>query len=349
MPLTLNRRVAVWPDVAGLLASFDLKRDQLLTTANPKTARDGRQRIAIHHAMPARGLARQCDPDTAAATKTRGFIRSVADLAERHGMRAAVARHNGCRFATPGCAEACLGFAGHGGMSVDVAACRGRRTMARLADPVTYGRAILWAAAGELAAARAAGLPFALRCNGTDEHPWHRLTFPVTVADAVAIRRRYGVDVATGEALTLADALRAFNDDVNLYEYLKAPADGVDGLSAWRAAGWDITASFAADRPTACRDAIAAVRAGFRVAVPVAIGKGAPIPSRVTITAGGESITLATVDGDASDARFRDPGAVAVILRAKRSRGADPTAAGRFILPDRARVDLFDGCVEFCA
>ena len=79
MPSTLNRRVAVWSDVAGLLSSFDLKRDQLLTTANPKATRDGRQRIAIHHGTPARALARQCDPATAATTKTRGFIQSLAD------------------------------------------------------------------------------------------------------------------------------------------------------------------------------------------------------------------------------------------------------------------------------
>lgn len=345
MPSTLNRRVRAPEDVDRLLTLFGLTPGQLLTTANPKTARDGRQRIAIHHALPSRGLARACDPATAAPTAPRGYLPALAALAERNGMVAAVARHNGCPYATSGCASACLAHAGHGGLSVDVAACRGRRTMARLADPVTYARAILWAACGELAAARAAGLPFALRLNGTDEFPWFAQRFPISVADAVAIRRRYGVDVETGDALTVADAFAAPNPDARLYEYLKAPVDAPDGLRAWRAAGFDVTASFAADRSTACRDAIAAARAGFRVAVPVAIGKGQPIPSGVIISDGRDAVALRTVDGDASDARYRDPSPVAVILRAKRSRGADPDAAGRFILPDRERVDLVDGSV----
>jgi len=121
-----------------------------------------------------------------------------------------------------------------------------------------------------------------------------------------------------------------------------------DGLRAWRAAGWDVTASFAADRVTSCPDAVAAAREGFRVAIPVAISKGQSIPSRVVISCGGGSVSLQAVDGDTSDARFLD-GCHAVILRAKRSRGADPVAASRFILPNRSRVDLACGSVEFCA
>ena len=347
MSATLNRRVLPPSDVDRLLRLYALTPDALLTTANPKTARDGRQRIAIHHALPSRGLARACDPATVAPTAPRGYLPGVARLAERSGMLATVARHNGCPYATAGCASACLAHAGHGGLSVDVAECRGRRTLARLADPVTYARAILWAACAELARARAAGLPFALRLNGTDEFPWFAQRFPVSIADAVAIRRRFGVDVETGDALTIADAFAAPNADARLYEYLKAPTDAPDGLRAWRAAGFDVTASFAADRPTACRDAIAAARAGFRVAVPVAIGKGQPIPSGVIISDGSaDAVALRTVDGDASDARYRDPSdRVAVILRAKRSRGADPSTASRFILPDADRVDLADGSV----
>lgn len=348
MPSTLNRRVLPPSDVDRLLRLYALTPDSLLTTANPKTARDGRQRIAIHHALPSRGLARACDPATVAPTAPRGYLPGVARLAERSGMLATVARHNGCPYATAGCASACLAHSGHGGLSVDVAECRGRRTLARLADPVTYARAILWAACAELARARAAGLPFALRLNGTDEFPWFAQRFPVSIADAVAIRRRFGVDVETGDALTIADALAAPNADARLYEYLKAPTDAPDGLRAWRAAGFDVTASFAADRPTTpCRDAIAAARAGFRVAVPIAIGKGQPIPSGVIISDGSaDAVALRTVDGDASDARYRDPSdRVAVILRAKRSRGADPSTASRFILPDADRVALADGSI----
>lgn len=164
---------------------------------------------------------------------------------------------------------------------------------------------------------------------------------------------RYGVDVEIGESLNIREALAGrqhwvtgLNPDVDFYEYLKAPLGGPDGLRAWRAAGWDVTASFAADRVTACPDAIAAAREGFRVAIPVAIAKNQPIPSRVVISSGGESVDLQAVDGDTSDARFCDPAGCAVILRAKRSRGADPVTASRFILPNRSRVDLASGCVE---
>jgi hypothetical protein len=205
----------------------------------------------------------------------------------------------------------------------------------------------LLASCRELARARSLALPLACRFNGTDETPWHRLRFSVSTADAVAIRARYGVDVEIGESLNIREALAAFNPDVDFYEYLKAPLTGPDGLRAWRAAGWDVTASFAADRVTACPDAVAAAREGFRVAVPVAIPKGQPIPSRVVISCGGDSVSLQAVDGDTSDARFQDK-TCAVILRAKRSRGADPVAASRFILPNRSRVDLACGSVEFC-
>jgi hypothetical protein len=182
------------------------------------------------------------------------------------------------------------------------------------------------------------------------------LRFSVSTADAVAIRSRYGVDVEIGESLNIREALAGrqhwvtgLNPDVDFYEYLKAPLGGPDGLRVWRAAGWNVTASFAADRVTACSDAVAAAREGFRVAIPVAIPKGQPIPSRVVISGGCGSVSLPTVDGDTSDARFRDPMGCAVILRAKRSRGADPVAASRFILPNRSRVDLACGSVEFCA
>lgn len=356
MPLTLNRRVSPMADAVAHLSEFNLSIDSILTTDSAKARKDSRRVFAMHYATPARGLATACDSGAVATTKPRGYLASVAALADRHGMRAAVASHNGCKFSTAGCRAGCLAFSGHGGLSVDVASCRARRTLARLADPVLYARAVLLASCRELARARSLALPLAVRLDGTDETPWHRLRFSVSTADAVAIRARYGVDVEIGESLNIREALAGrqhwvtgLNPDVDFYEYLKAPLGGPDGLRAWRAAGWDITASFAADRGvTACSDAIAAAREGFRVAIPVAIAKNQPIPSRVVISSGGESVSLQAVDGDTSDARFLD-GCHAVILRAKRSRGADPVAASRFILPNQSRVDLASGSVEFCA
>ena len=349
MSLTLNRRVSPMTDAVAHLSKFNLSIDSILTTDSAKARKDARRVFAMHYATPARGLATACDSGAVATTAPRGYLASVAALADRHGMRAAVASYNACKFSTAGCRAGCLAYSGHGGLSIDVASCRARRTLARLADPVLYARAVLLASCRELARARSLALPLALRLNGTDETPWHRLRFSVSTADAVAIRARYGVDVEIGESLNIREVLAVFNPDVDFYEYLKAPLTGPDGLRSWRAAGWDVTASFASDRLTSCFDAISAARDGFRVAIPVAIPKSQPIPSRVVITSGCDSLSLQAVDGDTSDARFRDPMGCAVILRAKRSRGADPVAASRFILPYQSHVDLFSGSVDFCA
>jgi hypothetical protein len=221
---------------------------------------------------------------------------------------------------------------------VAVAAARGRRTLAMLADPVAYGRAILWAIARQWQRAQADGLPLAVRLRGTDEGPrvgWHRLRLSVSPLEAVTLARRYGLPVVAGDRLTLPDALAVPRGEgaLHLYDYSKAPLSGPLGLRAQSAAGWDITASMAADRATAAADAAAAARAGYRLAVPVALAKGAPLPVALTLTpTGGAPVTLSAVDGDATDHRWADPAGVAVILRTKISRGADATLADPFSL-----------------
>ena len=339
-------------DVAELLRGFDLTLSGILTTSSAKAAHTTAAGVALsamHYALPHRALARAVDVrNVDAPTAPRAYVAALAHLAAAYGLSERAARHNACRYATPGCAAACLHQAGHGGLSVDVVAARGRRSLAHLADPVTYARAVAYATAAQLQRAARAGLPLALRLNGTTETPWFAQRLPLSVADAERIRRRYGVDVETGDALTLADAFAADRERgaLHLYEYAKAPVDAPDGLRAWSAAGWDVTASFAADRPTACRDAVAAVRAGFRLAVPVALRRdAAPLRSVTVETDAGDVVTMPAVDGDQTDARYREPAAVAVVLREKRARGADRAQADRFILPDAERVRLVDGAI----
>jgi hypothetical protein len=303
----------------------------------------------MHYALPHRALARAIDPrNVDAPTAPRAYIAPLRALADAYALSERAAAYNACPYATPGCAAACLHQAGHGGLSVDVVAARGRRSLAMLADPVTYARAVVYAVAAQLQRAARLGLPLALRMNGTSETPWFAQCFPLSATDAARIRRRYGVDVATGDRLTLADAFAADRErgTLHLYEYLKAPVDAPDGLRAWSAAGWDVTASFAADRSTAIGDAIAAVRAGFRVAFPIALQRGAaPLRSVTLETDRGDVVTLPAVDGDATDARYNDAPGAAVILREKRARGANRAAADRFILPDAPRITLHDGTV----
>ena len=338
-------------DVAGLLDAFGLPFAGILTTTSHKaqlTTRAGVARSAMHYALPHRALARAVDANnTGATTAPRGYIAPLRDLATARGMLGVALSHNGCMHATTGCAAACLAHSGHGGLSVLVQAARGRRTLAMLADPHTYARAVVFAVAAELQRAERAGLPLALRLNGTDESPWCTAnTFALTAADAEHLRRRFGVVVETGAILNIADAFAPERSRLHLYEYLKAPVDHWSGLRAWQASGWDVTASFAADRSTACRDAVDAVRAGFRVAVPVALKRNAaPLRSVTFETTRGDVVTLPAVNGDATDARYLDPAGVAVILREKTARGANRAQADRFILPDAPSVDLADGRV----
>jgi hypothetical protein len=322
-----SRPCAVPADARALLQRFGLTTSTLLTSdrQSPKLSKgQAEARAVILHHLPARALAAAITPTTDGATPARSFVPALFELAEAHGLTAAARRHDGCPWSTAGCAMGCLNWSGHGGLNVSVAAARGRRTLALLADPAAYGRAVWWSALRHLLRARRDGLPLAVRLRGTDDHPWHRHAVPISEAEAEAIAARYGVDVAPGIE-TMAARLAAL-PELRPYEYSKAPTAGPLGLIAQRDAGADVTASFAADRATAAADGIAAIRAGFRLAVPVALRKGDPVPSHLTLAADGEAVTVAAIDGDQSDHRWADPHGVAVILRTKRSRGAGPEA-----------------------
>jgi len=329
MPALINpsRPCAVPADARALLQRFGLTTATLLTSdrQSPKLSKgQAEARGVILHHLPARALAAAITPATDGATPARSFVPALLELAEVNGLVAAARKHDGCPWKTSGCAMGCLNWSGHGGLNVSVAAARGRRTLALLADPAAYGRAVLWSVLRHLLRARRDGLPLAVRLRGTDDHPWHRHAVPISEAEAEAIAARYGVDVAPG-VQTMAARLAAL-PELRPYEYSKAPTAGPLGLIAQRDAGADVTASFAADRATAAADGIAAIRAGFRLAVPVALRKGAPVPSHLTLASGGEALTVPAIDGDQSDHRWADPHGVAVILRTKRSRGAGPEA-----------------------
>jgi len=345
---------AIPSDVRDLLARFGFSLPKLLTTSNPKTMKGealGHGRTLILHHLPAKALARAITPANAGTTAARGFIPSLLELAEREGLTAAALAHNGCTWMTAGCGSAeggCLNFSGHGGLGSAVSAARGRRTLAMLANSEAYARAVLWSIARHYAAARLAGENLAVRLRGTDEGPamgWHRLPVHITQGEALSLRERYGFETSPHTAAPITERLAA-NPGLTPYEYSKAPTGGPLGLIAQRAGGVDVTASFASDRPTACRDGLAALREGFRLAIPVAIKKGSAIPDRVTILSGLDSITVPTVDGDQTDHRYLDPHAVAVILRTKTSRGAGPVADLFSLRGHESAQPLADGAVS---
>jgi hypothetical protein len=347
---------AVPGDVSQHLARFGLTVPDLFTTdrGNAKLRKGAGPgldcRAVILHHLPARALARAIDPANQ-HDGARGFLPALLELAERNGLTSEARAHNGCPWLTAGCGSAgggCLVFSGHGGMGQAVPYARGRRTLAMIASPEIYGRCVFWSLLRHHRAAVSAGQLLSCRLRGTDEGPacgWHRLLISVSSAEALSIRDRYGVDVAPGVA-PLPERLAAL-PALRWYEYSKAPTAGALGLIAQRVAGCDLTASFAADRVTACRDALAALREGFRLAVPVAIKRGAPIPETLTISTAEESLTVATVDGDRTDHRWQDPAGVAVILRTKVSRGRVASVADPFSLrPHGLPQILADGDVR---
>ena len=334
-------------DVASLLARFGLSLDGLLTEglSNAKLAKGAALAwpVILHH-LPAKALAQAVAGAKPGPTAPRSRIDGLQALAERENVLSLALAHNGCPWASAGCAAGCLAWAGHGGMSATVAAARARRTLAYLADPAAYGRAVLWAIARAWNRAQAKGLPLAVRLRGTDDLAWHLQRVTVSPAEAQALARRYGLPVAPGQGQTLAEALSlAPAGSIRLYEYSKAPLHGPQGLQAQRSAGWDTTASLAADRPDGLSHALAAVGAGFRLAVPVALPKGAALPEALLLRVHPEAGVwrLACIDGDVTDHRWADPAGpqsggfdgVAVILRTKTSRGRGPEAAAFSLAP----------------
>ena len=336
---------AVPDDVKTHLARFGLAVDGLLTVgaSNAKLAKGKALAwpVILHH-LPAKALAQAVAGPKAGPTAPRSRIDGLQALAERENVLSLALAHNGCPWASAGCAAGCLAWAGHGGMSTTVAAARARRTLAMLADGRTYARAVLWAIARAYRQAQAKGLPLAVRLRGTDDSPAHLWRFDVSASEAQSLARRYGLPVAPGQGLTLPEALAlAPAGAVHFYEYSKAPITGPHGLQAQASAGFDVTASLAADRPRGIDQALAAVAAGFRVAVPAGFAKGQPLPEALILRNDDGGVRLLCIDGDTTDHRWADPAGpqpggfdgVAVILRTKRSRGKGPEADAFSLTP----------------
>jgi hypothetical protein len=347
-PGPLARKVAparLPADVAALLDRFSLSMDGLLTVgaSNAKLAKGAALAwpVILHH-LPARALAQSVAGFEPGSTAPRSRIDGLQALAERENALGLALAHNGCPWASEGCAAGCLAWAGHGGMSVTVTAARARRTLAMLAGGPAYTRAILWAIARAYRQAQAKGLPLAVRLRGTDDHAWHLARLTVSPAEAQSLARRYGLPVAPGSGQTLAEALAlAPAGSVHLYEYSKAPVGGTFGLLAQRAAGWDVTASLAADKLGGISQALAAVGAGFRLAVPAGFAKGQSLPDVLILRDGDRFARLQCIDGDTTDHRWADPAGpqpfgfdgVAVILRTKVSRGRGAAADAFSLAP----------------
>lgn len=343
-------------DAAALLKRFGLTLDSILTGAeNAKMAKGEALSVILHH-LPARSLAAAVSGPDDASTAPRSRLPGLAELARLNNLESLIASHNGCPWASKGCAGGCLNWSGHGGISTNVASCRARRTMALIYDARLYAICVLWAIGREYKRAQAKRVTLAVRLRGTDDTGWHALKFNLSPDEAVVFARRFGLPIVPGVGTTIAECLQlAEPGTIELYEYSKAPLRGPLGLLAQRAAGIDTTASLAADRQGGLRAAMEAVDHGFRVAIPVAYKKGAPVPCAILLRQDGKTQRLIAVDGDLSDNRWLDPqgpaggwDGVAVMLRTKVSQGADRKVAATFSLTPTAGWQPLAGCGEAC-
>ncbi len=342
-PVSFARAPRAPQELRAFLARFGLSFGSLLTTgsANAKLAKgSGLAFSSILHLLPARGLARAVSPGSH-TSPVRGELPGIRALAEREGLLSRALLFDACAFSSEACRELCLAFSGHGGISQSVGACRARRALALLADRELFARCLLWALGLSYRKARSLGLPFAYRLNGTQELPWHELWLAARISseEAELLSLLFESPIEPG-LRPIPEALRSL-PFASPYDYAKAPLLGRAGLLAMREAGIHTTASLAADREGGASRALDAIGAGFSLAVPILIGKEEELPRSLLLreeTGLKREALLQCIDGDANDLRMLDPSpapgfsGLAVLLRLKRSRGADPSAASRFAL-----------------
>jgi hypothetical protein len=347
-----------------LLDRFELEFDSVLTTglANTKIGKGAAlAHSAIFHGLPAKQLETAVYGAMDAPVAARGRLETVRRLALANGLGASVQSLNACPWSSAGCRDGCLVFSGRNAMGTAPAACKARRSLARLWAPNVFSVVLLWAIAREYARAQRMGLPLSLRLKGTDDLPHHLQRFNLHQDEAAILARRYGLPAIPGWGTTLPEILQIALGDgsIKWYEYSKAPLGGSQGLLELQGCGIDVTASLAADRRGGARAATGAVRAGLRLAVPLDIKRGAAIPAELLLAptlglpapygspefgrvpADDKPVRLLCIDGDKTDLRWLDPqgpqpggfDGVAVILRTKRSRGRGAAAAAFSLQP----------------
>ena len=322
-------------ELRAFLSRFGLSLDSILTSGsgNAKIAKgSGLAFSSLLHMIPARGLARALTPRSHACD-VRSQIPGLRELAIKEGLLEKALQFNACGFSSDACEELCLAFSGHGGISTTPGACRARRMLSFLFDPEAFLRALLWSGGLAYRKARRKKLPYVLRCNGTQELPWDIFSLTLSQEEAQALSLLWGATIKPGRT-TIPQALRKVKA-FSLYDYAKAP---LSRLLAMREAGIHTTASLAADSKGGAFRALQAINSGFNLAVPILIKKGGALPSSLLLRAEGEEALLDCIDGDLNDLRMLDRKpregfrGLAVMLRLKRSRGADPSAAKRFAL-----------------
>lgn len=344
--MTLNsitRRLNTPNDIKQLFADYSLSITGLMTGAasNAKIAKnlkiDNIPPAVILHHLPDKQISAVINKDNAAESINRQYIEKLAELSKKFNLTEKLKTYTGCAYSSSGCRRSCLVFSGRSNIFKAVQYARGRRTLAAIDRPAEYVRGLIYSIAHHFK--KQAGGALSVRLKGTDENNLHFKKVSLSVNEINNINSYYGLNINYSDKPRVISEIFK-NDSIIFYEYSKAPLTYLKRLTALNI---DVTASLVADRPTTgAADAITAINAGYRLAVPIALNKAGHIPRRVIISDDtGRRVDIAARSGDNYDYRPADPQKCAVILKAKKSAGGNLLSA--FFISDKLGPQTIGG------
>ncbi len=345
MPLnSIKRHLKTPNDIKNLFNDYSLSISGLMTGAasNAKIAKNARAAmppaVILHH-LPDKQISAVINSDNAAETINRQYIKELADLSKKFNLESKLENYTGCAYSSAGCRRSCLVFSGRSNIFKAVQYARGRRTLAAIDRPTAYARGLIYSIAHHY---KKAGGALSVRLKGTDENNLHFLKINLSINEINNINSYYGLNIVYSDKPRVISEIFK-NDSIIFYEYSKAPLTYLNRLNAL---GVDVTASLVADRPTGAADAITAINAGYRLAVPVTLDKADRIPRRVIISDNtGRRVDIPARSFDNYDYRPADPQKCAGILKAKKSAGGDILSA--FFVADKiGRQYIGGGTIE---
>ena len=341
---SIKRRLNTPNDIKNLFNDYSLSISGLMTGAasNAKIAKNARAAmppaVILHH-LPDKQINAVINSDNAADTINRQYIAELSDLSKKFNLESKLKNYTGCAYSSEGCRRSCLVFSGRSNIFKAVQYARGRRTLAAIDRPTAYARGLIYSIAHHY---KKAGGALSVRLKGTDENNIHFKKVNLSISEINNINSYYGLNIIYSDKPRVISEIFK-NDLIIFYEYSKAPLNYLNRL---KALGVDVTASLVADRITGAADAITAINAGYRLAVPVTLNKADRIPRRVIISDNtGRRVDLPARSFDNSDYRPADPQKCAGILKAKKSAGGNILSA--FFVADKiGRQYIGGGFIE---
>jgi len=340
--LTTYRRLNTPNDIKKLFNDYSLSISGLMTGAasNAKIAKnlkiDNIPPAVILHHLPDKQISEVINKDNAAQTINRRYVKQLAELSKKFKLTDKLKTYSGCLWSSIGCRRSCLVFSGRSNIFKAVQYARGRRTLAAIDRPAEYVRGLIYSIGHHYKKQNGGAL--SVRLKGTDENNLHFKKVSLSVNEINNINSYYGLNINYSDKPRVISEIFK-NDSIIFYEYSKAPLTYLKRLTALNI---DITASLVADRITGAADAITAINAGYRLAVPIALNKAGRIPRRVIISDDtGRRVSIECFNGDLFDYRPANKKQCAVILKAKKSAGGDILSA--FFIADKLGPQIIGG------